>query len=111
MHSLGEHRTPFTLDTGNDGGISVPFAATEWLKFKSAPRIVAKVATSQAEFDVLAGALSTDVKIGQYQFIQPTVEYSPMYKGSGSLGIGAIKQFVITFDQRHKLVRFEREGR
>lgn len=105
MARLGRDEVRFALDSGQDSGILLPSAVAARLDFKQAPRVVGKVASSQTEFEIKAGDISEDLRIGRHTLLQPKVEFADMIR-EGNLGATIFKQFVVTFDQKNKRVEF-----
>src|SRR4029077_6556318 len=104
---LGGDDIAFDIDSGQDGGILIPSAVAARVAFKGKPRVVGKGVSSQAEFEIKQGETTVDLTLGRFSFPQPRVEFADIFDG-GNLGLLVLKQFVLTFDQKNKRVRFGR---
>jgi Aspartyl protease len=105
MARLGGDEERFALDSGQDSGILLPSAVAARLEFKQPPKVVGRVASSQTEFEIKAGDISENLRIGSHTVSQPKVEFADMIR-EGNLGATIFKQFVVTFDQKNKRVEF-----
>jgi len=105
MARLGRDEVRFALDSGQDSGILLPSAVAARLEFKQPPKVVGKVASSQTEFEIKAGDISENLRIGSHTLSHPKVEFADMIR-EGNLGATIFKQFVVTFDQKNKRVEF-----
>jgi len=83
----------------------LPSAVAARLEFKQPPKVVGKVASSQTEFEIKAGDISENLRIGSHTLSHPKVEFADMIR-EGNLGATIFKQFVVTFDQKNKRVEF-----
>jgi hypothetical protein len=72
---------------------------------QAASKVVGKVASSQTEFEIKAGDISENLRIGSHTLSHPKVEFADMIR-EGNLGATIFKQFVVTFDQKNKRVEF-----
>jgi hypothetical protein len=104
---LGPDDIAFDIDSGQGGGILIPAVVASRITFKDKPRVIGKGASSQTEFEIKRGETTADFTLGRFIFPQPPVAFADIFDG-GNLGISVLKLFVLTFDQEHKRVKFER---
>ncbi len=99
---IGNLEVDAQLDSGG-GGLSIPERLTQRLKFSSSPVIFAKGESLSTRFQVKAGKLATDVRIGDITLDTPWVEVNPAFP-LANFGSCPMQHFAFTFDQRSRLV-------
>lgn len=92
------------LDSGG-GGLVLPEKIAVKLKYDIAPVVFASGRSVSTQFQMKAGRLASDVKIGRYTFTHPVVEIHPAFP-LVNFGSPPMQIFAITFDQKNLLVRF-----
>lgn len=92
------------IDSGSDGSLSLNPAGLH-PRFANGPRAGTLISSLQGDRRQLTGRLGQDVLVGAHTVAQPIVDLSDQLS---SLGGEFLKNFTITFDQRHKLVTFVR---
>jgi predicted aspartyl protease len=111
----GTPRVPITLaglsleawiDTGGVGKILLPPSLAEKLPLRTPLRHAGKVATILNEVDLYRSELEGDLRIGNASLHNPILLFAEVLQ-SPNIGRDALHEFVITFDQRNKRVRFE----
>ncbi|HLY43237.1 MAG TPA: retropepsin-like aspartic protease [Terracidiphilus sp.] len=92
------------LDSGG-GGLVLPERLAAHLKYEVNPVAFASGRSVSTRFEMKAGKLASDVKIGRYTFTRPVVEIHPAFP-LVNFGSPPMESFAITFDQKNLLVRF-----
>lgn len=92
------------LDSGG-GGLVLPEKLAAHLKYDVDPVVFASGRSVSTRFEMKAGKLASDVKIGRYTFVHPVVEIHPAFP-LVNFGSPPMQIFAITFDQKNLLVRF-----
>jgi predicted aspartyl protease len=93
------------LDTGGDG-LSIPEKVASRLRFAIDPTLFANGQSLSTRFQVKAGKLGADVRLGRYTFQKPFVEINPAFP-LANFGSCPLQKFALTFDQKSLLVRFD----
>jgi len=93
------------LDTGGDG-LSLPEKVASQLRFAIDPTPFANGQSLSTRFQVRAGKLGADVRLGRYTFLKPFVEINPAFP-LANFGACALRKFSLTFDQKNLLVRLD----
>jgi hypothetical protein len=93
------------LDSGG-AGLSVPEDLATRLKFSSDPASFSNAHSLSTRFQVKAGQLASDIRVGVYTFKHPFVEINPAFP-LANFGSCPMQNFAVTFDQKNTLVRFE----
>jgi hypothetical protein len=97
------------LDSGG-GGLVLPEQLAQRLKYDAGPVPFAEGQSICTKFEIKAGKLGSDVKIGRYTFTHPVVQIHPAFP-LVNFGSPPMQMFSITFDQKNQLVRFEASQR
>lgn|GEM_PF-2267954 len=112
--AMGDRIVPFEIDTQADGSLFLASElATDW-KFDDDLVRVGTVVTGggQHRAPSMLGRLAGDLRLGKYIFKKPliTVRADPedTIPPSGLLGVGVLRHFKMTLDQKHGRVRFAR---
>jgi Aspartyl protease len=92
------------LDSGG-GGLVIPSQLAARLKYDVDPILFANGRSVSTRFELKAGKLASNVKIGRYTFVHPVVEIHPAFPLI-NFGSPPMQIFAITFDQKNLLVRF-----
>lgn len=92
------------LDSGG-GGLVLPEKLALRLKYDVDPVVFASGRSVSTQFQMKAGRLASDVKLGRYTFTHPVVEIHPAFP-LVNFGSPPMQIFAITFDQKNLLVRF-----
>ncbi len=104
LHLDAFHTVEAQLDSGG-GGLVIPTQLAAKLKYDIEPVVFAKGRSVSARFELKAGKLASDVRIGRYTFTHPVVEIHPAFP-LVNFGSPPMQIFAITFDQKNLLVRF-----
>jgi len=92
------------LDSGG-GGLVLPAELAAQLKYDVDPILWAIGRSVSTKFELKAGRLASDVRLGRYTFTHPVVEIHPAFP-LVNFGSPPMQIFAITFDQQNLLVRF-----
>jgi predicted aspartyl protease len=93
------------IDSGGSG-LSLPEQFTSRLKFNVAPAAFGNGQSLSTRFQIKAAQLASDVQLGSYTFAKPFVEINPAFP-LANFGSCPMQNFVVTFDQKSGLVRFD----
>jgi predicted aspartyl protease len=102
-----------TTEAGIDSGglgLSIPSSLVERLRFDGGFDTVAFGRTQVSSFALRGAVLDGAVEVAGSEFEEPWLELNPMF-AIANIGSGALRDFVVTFDQRSKLVRFSSAGK
>jgi hypothetical protein len=107
--TIGGKTADAHVDTGGMG-LSLPDKIAGGLAFVSEPVVIGHGRTISHEFDLKGAQLISEIRLGEYTFPKPFVEINPLFP---VVNFGAIplRNFVVTFDQKNKLVRFVADGK
>ena len=101
---LGDRTFAALIDSGSDAGLSINPVGLQ-PAFAVAPRPGATVGTLTGDREQRIGRLADTLAIGRYAFIRPVADLTDELS---SLGGGILKNFIVTFDQEHNQVTFQR---
>jgi Aspartyl protease len=87
-------------------GFSVPDALVSRLKFVSDPVVFGSGESLSTSFQIRAGKLASDLRLGTYTFKRPFVEINSAFP-LANFGSCPLQYFAITFDQKNGLVSFK----
>ena len=108
--TIGSQRVIAEIDSGNVvHSFLFPSSLVEKLSLATKPISIGKGQTMTNEFEMLEAQLNTNVRMGKYEFTQPLISF-PAPIPFANIGSKFLNQFVITFDQKNKRVRFIRPG-
>lgn len=108
--SLGERKADAHIDSGNMvGGFMLPAALAEKAEFVDAPVVVAHARSMSGEVEIKEGRARDTVRIGRYEFPQPTVTF-PALGDSMNIGGKILSEFAISFDQKNSRLRLVRQN-
>ena len=97
------------LDSGNPGGIDLPFSIKEKLHFKAEPAEDGVINTPVASFKKWKATLDGDIKIGDVNYTNPEVNLLEGFQFV-NLGYLIFKDLKITIDNKNNLIRFEKSS-
>jgi hypothetical protein len=107
--SIGKSRMKAHIDSGNMvGGFILPIALVEKLTLASRPITVGRARTVSNEVEIQEARLSETIRLGSFEFKQPTITF-PSIAGEVNIGLKTLRDFAVTFDQKNKRVKFERQ--
>lgn len=95
------------IDSGHSESINFPLALANILPHASAPKVVGRGRTVANEFEIKEVRLKNMLRLGSYEFFEPTITYD---ESSEEIFLGGklLHEFSITFDQKNQRVRFIR---
>jgi hypothetical protein len=97
------------IDSGGLG-LSIPASMIGKVRFNGGVETVAFGRTQVSSFALRGAVLDGAVELAGFRFEQPWLEINPLF-GIANIGSRALCDFVVTFDQRSKLVRFNSAGK
>jgi predicted aspartyl protease len=103
--AIGTTSIEAQIDSGG-AGLSLPLELTTRLKFSSDSAGLSNAQSLSTRFLVRGANLASDVRLGSYTFKHPFVEINPAFP-LANFGSCPLQSFVLTFDQKNALVRFE----
>lgn len=98
------------LDTGAPGGLSLPLAGAEGLRLASPPEEVGRARLVDATVAVYSARLDGVLRIGDYRFESPAVEFLDSERARPHIGMRLLRDFALTIDHSGGRVRLERGG-
>lgn len=102
---LGAMQVEAQIDSGGSG-FSVPESLVSRLKFASDPVAFASGQSLSTSFQVRAGKLASNLRLGTYTFKRPFVEINSAFP-LANFGSCPLQYFALTFDQKNGLVSFK----
>jgi len=96
------------IDAGIDSGgrgLSIPDSLISKLRFASSVDTVAFGRTQVSSFPLRGAVLDGAVELAGFRFEHPWLELNPIFS-IANFGSSAMRDFIVTFDQRSKLIRF-----
>ena len=95
------------IDSGDDGGITLPEKTARDLPFERPPVATFLAMSGWGKQRLLQGRLAGDLLVGGHVFRRPIVSVLPGVDRL-AIGTGALKNFMVSLDQRHKLAWLRR---
>jgi len=106
--AVGNTKIKAHLDSGNMmGGFVLPELLVNKLSLVSPPVTVGRARTVNNEIEIRQAKLSDTIKVGRFEYSQPTINF-PALDEDANIGLSILREFVLSFDQKNKRVRFER---
>ena len=102
---VGSETVPAVIDS-RGSGLALPGSMASRLKTSGEPVVIGRGRTISGEFEVRGVDLAEDVLLGGYRFQRPFVALHPQFP-IGNVGGIVLRSFVLTFDQRSKLLRLQ----
>jgi Aspartyl protease len=107
--SIGQSKMKAHIDSGNMvGGFILPTALVERLALASQPITVGRARTVSNEVEIKEARLRDIIKLGSLEFRQPIITF-PSLADEVNIGLKTLRDFTVTFDQKNKRVKFERQ--
>lgn len=105
---IGNLKVKAHIDSGNlMCGFIVPAVVVGKLSLASQPVTVGRAHTISNEVEIKEVRLSDAIKLGRFEFPQPTIAY-PAIAEDANIGSKILREFALTFDQKNKRVKLER---
>lgn len=102
---VGAGTVPAVVDS-RGSGLALPASIAPRLKTSGEPVVIGRGRTISGEFELRGVDLAEDVRLGAYTFPRPFVALHPEFP-VGNVGGIVLRAFVVTFDQRARLLRLE----
>lgn len=96
---------PAHIDSGGSSGITLPYNQIDSLPLEGKPAVVGQARSASGSFEVYGSKLNGTITLGAYSWASPQVMFVPKIQWV-HFGTGALKRFVITWDQQNQRVRF-----
>ena len=104
--SLGERRVVVKIDSGYSRELGLPENIPH-TEFAYGPRPGAEIVTITGTTRPLEGYLNQDLVLGEHRVHHP---HAALNGGDAKLGNRILRNFMITFDQKHGRIQFARPG-
>jgi hypothetical protein len=95
------------LDSGSGGGLSLPKSFADTLPL-AAPAVDTKkrARSVSGDFPVYQGQLKGKATFGQFNYVDPTIEFSDVVR-TGNLGAKILSNFLVTLDVKNRRFQLE----
>jgi len=103
--TVGSETVPAVIDS-RGSGLALPGSMASRLRISGEPVVIGRGRTISGEFEIRGVELAEDVLLGGYRFQRSFVALHPHFP-VGNVGGIVLRSFVLTFDQRNKLLRLE----
>lgn len=104
---VGGTRLTSHIDSRHMGTLMVPGRVAKKLELGAEPVVVGRARTVVGEFEIKKASLAGSLKIGRHRIPEPNVAFAKIFPRA-NIGARVLEQFVITFDQKNRRVRFLR---
>jgi hypothetical protein len=100
------------IDSGAPGAFSFADKFRQQIKLATEAKVVGRARTVTGEFVIRQAMVDGAVQLGKYTFDRPNVSFISILddKGVGNIGSEILKQFVVTFDQKNRRIRWIKLG-
>ena len=98
-------RVDASIDSGNIGGILLPFSLADRVPLRAPLSRAGRVASAFNQFDLFRSELDGNVHIGEATIARPVVFFSDLVR-LPNIGRDVIRSFALTFDQPNMRVQF-----
>jgi predicted aspartyl protease len=105
MLTVGDQAVMAVVDTGG-GGLNLPESVAHKVEFDRCTEVVVREQTQVNTTYFHGGEMKGQLRLGGYVFKDPFVSIDSLVPFA-SIGSAPLQDFVVTFDQKHQLVRFE----
>ena len=104
---VGGRRLTAHVDSGYRGSLMVPSTIVKKLDLGAEPAVIGRARTVVGEFEIKEAVLAGSLTIGRHQIPEPSISFAKIFPRA-HIGAEALEGFVVTFDQKHRRVRFSR---
>lgn len=96
------------IDSGAPGTFSFADKFRQQFQLATEAKVIGHARTVTGEFVIRRAIVDGAVQLGEYTFDHPNVSFLSMLddKGVGNIGSEILKQFVVTFDQKNRCIRW-----
>jgi len=108
--TVGDRIYQAHLDSGSPSLLSLPLAHQDSLRLLAPPKEIGRGRTANTELVIYGAQLADTMRIGSHVFPQAMIRFNDRLPDA-NLGGGALREFVVTLDQKNRRVRFDRTGR
>lgn len=105
MLAVSDQAVMAVIDTGG-GGMNLPESLARKVAFNRDTEVVVREQTQVSTAYFRGGEMKGQLRLGGYVFKDPFVSINSLVPFA-SIGSTPLQDFVVTFDQKHQLVRFE----
>ncbi len=105
--SVAGHALRIHLDSGAQGGLSVPTAFIDSLPLSTPVSEVGRARTMDRELVIRGAKLAGTVQLGRYMIENPDVVFVDLLEHVGNIGPALLQQFAITIDTAHRRLRLD----
>jgi len=103
--SVGSLKVKGRIDTGNSiGGFILPESLVNKLPLASPPIVVGMARTISSQVEIKMASLKDSIRFGRFEFAEPKVVF-PALSNDINIGSEALREFALTFDQKHNRLR------
>jgi hypothetical protein len=107
--AVGSFKVKAHIDSGNMvGGFILPASLVEKLTLAAPAITVGHARTVTNDIEIKQAQLNETIKLGSTEFPQPTISFPAL--SDLNIGFKILKEFRMTFDQKNKRVKFERQS-
>ena len=96
------------IDTGSMGGLTLPGEMIELLPLTDAPFSGVKARLVGGERDIKHAQLDGSIRFAGHEFEKPNVAFMTPSSGHGNIGGRILDKFVVSIDQQHHLIGFQK---
>ena len=105
---VGSLKVKGRIDTGNSiGGFILPESLVHKLPLASEPVVVGMARTVSSQVEIKAARLKDTIRFGRFEFAEPKIVF-PALSSDINIGSDALREFVITFDQKNNRLRLDK---
>ena len=105
--AVGKIRVRAHIDSGNFvAGFILPEEIVEQLQLLSTPAIVGGARSVSNRIELRQAQLKESIHIGSFEYPQPTITFPAL--SDTNIGFKVLREFSLTFDQKNRRVKFER---
>jgi len=108
--TIGDRTFEAHLDSGSPSLFGLPMAHKDSVRLLTEPKEIGRGRTANTELVLYGAQLADTMRIGRHFFPQAMIRFNDRLPHA-NLGGGALREFVVTLDQKNRRVRFDRTGR
>ncbi len=105
--AVGKIRVRAHVDSGNFvAGFILPEEIVEQLQLLTQPVTVGRARSVSNQIELKQAQLRDPIRIGRFEYPQATITFPAL--SDTNVGFKVLREFILTFDQKNRRVRFER---